>query len=122
MVPIVQMRKLYQSECPIKTRAHLPLLSPPFPAKILSTYHPRSQEEGGSGPHVTLRPRDPGPAGAELRGPVPRVGGGLGTPYPEAAATMLSRLLKEHQAKQNERKELQGKPSIQPAVFSPSAA
>lgn len=64
----------------------------------------------------------PARAGAELRGPVPRVGGGLGTPYPEPAATMLSRLLKEHQAKQNERKELQGKLSIQPAVFSPSAA
>ena len=71
---------------------------------------------------MTLRPRDPGPAGAERRVPVPRVGGGLGTPCPEPAATMLSRLLKEHQAKQNERKELQGKPSIQPAVFSPSAA
>lgn len=35
---------------------------------------------------------------------------------------MLSRLLKEHQAKQNERKELQGELNIRSAVFSPAAA
>uniref|UniRef100_F7I6R6 Biogenesis of lysosome-related organelles complex 1 subunit 1 n=1 Tax=Callithrix jacchus TaxID=9483 RepID=F7I6R6_CALJA len=34
---------------------------------------------------------------------------GAGVPSPQADATMLSRLLKEHQAKQNERKELQEK-------------
>lgn len=54
--------------------------------------------------------------------PVPRVGGGPGTPCPQRAATMLSRLLREHQAKQSERKELQGEPHAQPAVFSPSGA
>lgn len=38
---------------------------------------------------------------------------------PQPDATMLSRLLKEHQAKQNERKELQGEPA---PVCAPSAA
>lgn len=43
-------------------------------------------------------------------------------PRPQPLATMLSRLLKEHQAKQNERKELQGELNIRSAVFSPAAA
>lgn len=43
-------------------------------------------------------------------------------PGPQPAATMLSRLLKEHQAKQNERKELQGEPNVPSAVFAAAAA
>lgn len=70
---------------------------------------------------MTLRPRDPGPAGAERRVPVPRVEGAGHAPAPEPAATKVPPL-KEHQAKQNERKELQGKPSIQPAFFSAASA
>lgn len=42
-------------------------------------------------------------------------------PTPSPVSTMLSRLLKEHQAKQNERKELQGEPNI-PSPFSSLAA
>ncbi|KAM9072749.1 biogenesis of lysosome-related organelles complex 1 subunit 1 [Balaenoptera acutorostrata] len=100
---------LTKSELPIKTGAHLALLSPPFPAKILTTYHPKSQKEGGSGPHVTLQPRDPGPRGSRAARSSSGSRRGPGAPCPQPAATMLSRLLKEHQAKQNERKELQEK-------------
>ena len=39
-------------------------------------------------------------------------------PSPQPDATMLSRLLKEHQAKQNERKELQGEPRSSCLPFS----
>jgi hypothetical protein len=47
---------------------------------------------------------------------------GSGVPSPQPHATMLSRLLKEHQAKQNERKELQGEHTLPSAFFSPAAA
>lgn len=64
---------------------------------------------------MTLQSRDLGPAGAEACVPAPGIGGGRecsAHPSPQPDATMLSRLLKEHQAKQNERKELQGEPNI----------
>ncbi|XP_028711298.2 biogenesis of lysosome-related organelles complex 1 subunit 1 [Peromyscus leucopus] len=63
---------------------------------------------------MTPRSRDPRPAGAKARSGSrsPREGG-RGEPRcahtPQPGSTMLSRLLKEHQAKQNERKELQEK-------------
>uniref|UniRef100_A0A5F9D169 Biogenesis of lysosome-related organelles complex 1 subunit 1 n=1 Tax=Oryctolagus cuniculus TaxID=9986 RepID=A0A5F9D169_RABIT len=50
----------------------------------------------------------PGTAGAEAHSSS-RSRWGFGVPCPQPDATMLSRLLKEHQAKQNERKELQEK-------------
>lgn len=42
-------------------------------------------------------------------------------PCPRPAAAMLSRLLKEHQAKQNERKELQGEPGARLRAQRPAA-
>lgn len=71
---------------------------------------------------MTLQSRDPGPSGSRAARSSSGSRRGPGAPCPQPAATMLSRLLKEHQAKQNERKELQGEPNIQSAVFSPAAA
>lgn len=62
---------------------------------------------------MTVRSRDPSPSGTESAF-LFRVSEGAGCvqpPSPHPDATMLSRLLKEHQAKQNERKELQGEPT-----------
>nr|XP_035928216.1 biogenesis of lysosome-related organelles complex 1 subunit 1-like [Halichoerus grypus] len=53
--------------------------------------------------------RDPGPCGSRGAGSSSRSRRGPGAPSPQPAATMLSRRLKEHQAKQNECEELQEK-------------
>lgn len=60
--------------------------------------------------HVTQQPRDPALAS---RGAIqlPQPEGGARCAQTQPDLTMLSRLLKEHQAKQNERKELQGERS-----------
>lgn len=76
---------------------------------------------------MTLQSRDLVLTGAEVLSASSRNRRGQGVTgprplSPQLDATMLSRLLKEHQAKQNERKELQGKANIGSAVFSPAAA
>ncbi|XP_017708782.1 PREDICTED: biogenesis of lysosome-related organelles complex 1 subunit 1 [Rhinopithecus bieti] len=95
-----------KSKLPIKKRVHLPsaILYLPSPPR----FSPNVSKEGGSQPHVTQWPRDMAPGSRGERSSF-RSRRGPDVPSPQPDVTMLSRLLKEHQAKQNERKELQEK-------------
>lgn len=69
---------------------------------------PNAKRGGRLRRHVTPRPRDPALASRGAT-QLPQPEGGARCAQTQPATTMLSRLLKEHQAKQNERKELQEK-------------
>ncbi|KAH0505523.1 Biogenesis of lysosome-related organelles complex 1 subunit 1 [Microtus ochrogaster] len=69
---------------------------------------PNAKRGGRLRRHVTPRPRDPTLASRGAT-QLPQPEGGARCAQTQPDTTMLSRLLKEHQAKQNERKELQEK-------------
>ncbi|XP_049984121.1 biogenesis of lysosome-related organelles complex 1 subunit 1 [Alexandromys fortis] len=92
---------------PIKDQlTHQPTLH--FPPLETHYQLPKAKRGGRLRRHVTPRPRDPALASRGAT-QLPQPEGGARCAQTQPDTTMLSRLLKEHQAKQNERKELQEK-------------